>query len=117
MTAGRLIEVSREGDVVILTPLRDLRELEFQEIEAELREVADDPGTVRVVVDFARTDYLGSTALAMLALLGRRTRERGGRLALCNVSAHEREIIEIARLGHLWSVYPGRAEALAAAAG
>jgi hypothetical protein len=42
---------------------------------------------------------------------------RGGRIAFCNVSPHEREILAVTGLNGLWPVYPSRAEAVAAVAG
>src|SRR5262245_23394068 len=114
--ATRIFEVERLGGTVVLTPQHDPRELEFQEIERELSPLAADPAVRRVVVDFVHTDYLGSTALGMLAWLGMKVRVRGGRMALCNVSAHEREIFAMAGLADLWPVFPSRRQALEAVA-
>jgi stage II sporulation protein AA (anti-sigma F factor antagonist) len=118
-TATRLIEVERRGATLVLTPQQDLRELDYREIEAEgeeLLRLADAPAVKNVVVDFSRTDYFGSTALGLLARLWKRVRARGGRLALCNVSAHESEIMEVAGLTSFWPIYPSQEDALAAVA-
>jgi anti-anti-sigma factor len=117
-TTTRLIEVERQGDTLILTPCRDLRELDFQKIEAERDEVLacveHDPSIRNVVVDFGKIDYVGSTALGMMARLWQQARARSGRMILCNVSAHEREVLDVTHLGGLWPVYGTRQEALAA---
>ncbi len=118
-TATRLIEVERQGDTLVLTPQEDLRELDYREIEAEgeeLLRLAEDAAVKNVIVDFSRTDYFGSTALGLLARLWKRVRARGGRLALCHVSAHESEIMEVAGLTCFWPIHPSRQEALAAVA-
>jgi stage II sporulation protein AA (anti-sigma F factor antagonist) len=118
-TATRMIEVELQGDTLVLTPQGDLRELDYQEIEAEgeeLLRLAEDPAVKNVVVDFARTDYFGSTALGLFARLWKRVRARGGRMALCNVSAHESQIMAVTRLASFWPVLPSREEALAALA-
>jgi anti-anti-sigma factor len=81
-----------------------------------LLRLADDPSVKNVVVDLGRTDYLGSTALGMLAQLHQRVRVRGGRMALCHVSAHETEIMAVTGLAGFWSVYLNLGEALAAVA-
>jgi anti-anti-sigma factor len=109
-----IMEVEHLGDTFVLTPRRDLRELEFREIESELFRVADDPLVMRVVVDFDHTDYFGSTALGMLTLLCQRVEARGGRVAFCNLSAHEREIVSITGLTELWPIFPSREEAIRA---
>jgi anti-anti-sigma factor len=113
-TTAEIFEVERLGDVVVLTPRRDLRELEFRTIKEELLALANDPTLRRVVVDFGHTDYLGSTALGMLVHLGQKVRQRGGRLAFCNLSPREREIFTVARLVDFWPTFPSREQALEA---
>jgi stage II sporulation protein AA (anti-sigma F factor antagonist) len=67
-----------------------------------------------VVVDLCRTDYCGSTALGLIVRLWRRVRQNGGRMALCNLSEHEREIFAIAKLDSLWPICLSREDALQA---
>jgi anti-anti-sigma factor len=118
MTATEeMIEVERLADTFVLTPRRNLRELEFEEIRAELLRVANDPGARNVLVDFGHTDYFGSTAVGMLALLCLRVHARGGQMALCNLSAHEREILAITGMAGLCPVFALRQEAFRALAG
>jgi anti-anti-sigma factor len=93
----------------------DLRELEYQRIEAGGREILDllsGSGVKNVVLDFSRTDYFGSTALCFFLKLGKMVRLRDGRMALCNLSDHEREILQIMNLDYLWPICPSRSKAL-----
>jgi anti-anti-sigma factor len=57
-----------------------------------------------VVLDFSRTDFYGSTALASFVRLWKRASGHGGRMAFCCVSQHEREILAVTRLDSLWPV-------------
>jgi stage II sporulation protein AA (anti-sigma F factor antagonist) len=113
-----LIETERQGDTLILTPQQDLRELQYQAIEEEQVEVllklAADPLIRNVVVDFGKTDYFGSTALSLLLRLRQAVRGRGGRMVLCNVSAHEQEVLEATRLAEIWRVCTSRDQAVEA---
>jgi anti-anti-sigma factor len=117
-TTVRLLEVERQGSTLILTVRQNLRELEFDEIEAEreemLRQLAADATLANVVADFAGTDYFGSTALGLFVRLWHEVRSRGGRLALCNLSGAEQEILAVAGFGGIWPVYASRQEAVAA---
>jgi stage II sporulation protein AA (anti-sigma F factor antagonist) len=113
---GKLLDVTRHEGVVVVTPRSDLRELDFQRIQEEFDALLDDPGVRRVVVDLAHTDVLGSTALGMLVRLGQALGRRDGRLVLCNVSAHEREIFGVVGLGKAWVTAASLAEALRAVA-
>jgi anti-anti-sigma factor len=118
---GQMIEMERLGNTLILTPQRDLRELEWQEIEAEqedvLRLLQHDASICNVIVDLSRTDSFGSTALKLLALVRRCVRARGGRMAFCNISPHEEEILAAVGLVGLWPVYTSREVAIDALAG
>jgi anti-anti-sigma factor len=112
-----IFDLEVEGETVIVTPTEDLRELDFAEIGAGAEEVLALLGRTparNVVVDLRRTDYYGSTALGFFVRVWKRVRGRGGRMAWCNVSAHEEEILRLARLDRLWPVCPSREEALAA---
>jgi len=61
-----------------------------------------------------KADYYGSTALGFFLKLRQRVRRWNGRMALCNVSDHEKEILQITKLDHLWPISSSRIEALEA---
>jgi anti-anti-sigma factor len=110
-----MFEYEMLDDVIIVTPQRDLREFEFGEIEAEgadLLRILEEENAKSLVVDFHKTDYYGSTALSFFVRLWKRVRENGGKMAFCNVSAHEFEILELTKLDTLWSLSGTREEAL-----
>jgi anti-anti-sigma factor len=112
----KLLREQWYGDTVVITPSADLREFEFDQIEAAAEEILAevDGGEVRnVVIDFRDTDFYGSTALAFFVKLWKRVKSQGGNLAFCNVSLHEREILEITRLNTLWPLCETLDEALA----
>lgn len=112
-----VFDIEREGETLVVTPLMDLRELEYAHIEEAAAAVLDSvsAGPARdVVLDFRGTDYYGSTALGFFVKLWKRVRGRGGNMAFCNLSAHEREILAVTGLDRLWPICGTRAEALAA---
>jgi anti-anti-sigma factor len=112
-----IFDIELQDATLIVTPLVDLRELDFQRIEAGAREILDRLnriGTKHVVLDFHKTDYYGSTALGFFVKLLKRIRSQHGRMAFCNVSNHEKEILQITRLDHLWPICSSRSEALEA---
>jgi anti-anti-sigma factor len=116
-TASGIFEIEQEDDTIIVVPAVDLRELEYGRIEAGARKVLDllnGTGVKNVVLDFHKTDYYGSTALGLFLKLWKRVRIRNGRMAFCNVSDHEKEILQITKLDHLWPICSSRIEALEA---
>jgi anti-anti-sigma factor len=92
--ANRIFQVEYDDQTVIVVLQVDLRELDFNRIEEQGKEILDfigGPGVKNVVLDLAKTDYYGSTALSFFVKIWKRVRQRNGHVALCNLSAHERE--------------------------
>jgi len=115
--AGGIFELEQEDDTIIIVPAVDLRELDYQRIEEGGRRILDllnGTGIRNVILDFQKTDYYGSTALGFFLKLWKRVREQNGRMAFCNVSDHEKEILRITKLDHLWPICASRSEALEA---
>jgi anti-anti-sigma factor len=119
-TLKEVFEVEREGDTLIVTPTVDLCETEYAEIEEEskkLLELLKRSGGKNLVLDFHRTDYYGSTALSFFVRLWKWVRIQGGKMVLCHLSGHEREILAVTGLDGIWPVRASRDEALAAVRG
>jgi anti-anti-sigma factor len=112
-----LFEVEQAGDTLIVCPSGNLRELDSLAIEEEGDEVlallARSPAK-NVVIDFRNMDYGGSTALGFFIRLSLAVRGRGGRMAFCNISEHEREILETTNLDRLCPLCASRQDALRA---
>ena len=113
-TAGGIFEIEPSDDTIIVVPAVDLRELNYQRIEEGARRILDLLNGTRIknaVLDFHKTDYYGSCALGFFVKLWKRVRGKNGRMAFCNVSDHEKEILQITNLDHLWPICPSRSEA------
>lgn len=103
------------GDTLVVTPLENLREFEFDRIETAAGGIfrqLELGGVKHVVLDFHKTDFYGSTALGFFVKLWKRVRAGGGRIAFCNVSPHEREVLQLTHLDHCWPVCGSLDEAL-----
>lgn len=114
-----LFALARADNAIILTPQRNLSEFDFPQIETEAAEImgqiSKDGGPI-VVCDFSKMDYCGSTALGFFTRLLKDTRSRGGEMAFCNVSAGEKEVLEVTKLDTLWPICDSLDEALQTAA-
>jgi anti-anti-sigma factor len=116
-SAGGIFEITQQDDTIIVVPTVDLRELDFQRIEEGARKILErlnGTGVKNVVLDFHKTDYYGSTALGFFLKLLKRVRRKNGHMAFCNVSDHEKEILQITKLDHSWPICSSRSEALEA---
>ena len=80
----------KRGDTLVVTPLENLREFEFDRLEAAAVGVFQEieaKAVKNVVLDFGKTDFYGSTALGFFVKLWKRVRAGGGQLVFCNVSS------------------------------
>jgi anti-anti-sigma factor len=117
LAVAGIFEIELEDDTIIVVPAVDLGELEYERIGAGARDVLellDDTAIRNVVLDFDKTDHCGSCALGFMLTIWKGVRMRKGRMALCNVSDHEQEILQITNLNNLWPICATRAEALEA---
>jgi anti-anti-sigma regulatory factor len=115
---AKLFEVEQAGAIVVIIPQADLSEFAFQQLEAEASEVLgmlDQIGAKSVVIDCCKSTYFGSVAMAFFMKLWLRVRRCSGRMAFCNMSDHEKEILHITKADSLWSMCSSRKEALEAA--
>jgi anti-anti-sigma factor len=115
LATTELFTLERVGDTMIVIPTSDLNEFAYQSIEAgadNVLSVLNDGSVKNIIVDLHKTSYFGSTALAFFIRLWKRVRERNGRMVLCNVSANEKEILQITKLDGLWPLAGSRVEAI-----
>ena len=115
MPNNSVFDFEHSGDTLILIPNTDLRELEFDALEAGSAEVFKELESVtinNVIIDFYQTDYYGSTALAFFVKFWKRIKSRSGKMVFCNVSAHEREVLVLTNLSSLWPVCDSRDDAI-----
>jgi anti-anti-sigma factor len=114
-----LFAVERQGKTLVLTPQADLREPDFDALEAQgqdLLRLVGSRAVRNVVVDLGRTEEFGPAALALFTRLWQAVGARDGRLALCNASARQWELLTRTGLVGLWQVHPSRADAVEAVA-
>ena len=115
--ANGIFKVLKEADLLIVSPTRDLRELDFQAIERAAGKVFESlkqDHAKHVIIDLSDTDYYGSTALGFFVKLWKRVRDHGGKMAFCNMSAHELEVLEVTKLDTLWPLCENRKAAVEA---
>lgn len=73
-----------------------------------------DAGNHRMLLDFSGLDYVSSAGLRVVLIAAKRLKAVGGRLALCGMKPHIKEVFDIAGFSTMLSIYAGPAEAAAA---
>ncbi len=69
-------------------------------------------GTLNVVIDLAKVDYMSSGGLRELVAALKRVKKDGGDLRLCSPSARVREVLELAGLDSIFQIYDDQVKAV-----
>jgi anti-anti-sigma factor len=113
----KLFEVEHVGVTVVIIPQAELSDFAFVQLEAEASEVLEMLDQTRansLVVDCSKSSYFGSVAMGFFMKLWMRVRRCNGRMAFCNMTDNEKEILHITKADSLWAICASRKEALEA---
>jgi anti-sigma B factor antagonist len=71
-------------------------------------------GRTRIVLNLARVEMVASLGLGKMIMLNRRVQAAGGRLVLCNLTPFVAEVLETARVSHVFSIRENEGQAVQA---
>jgi anti-anti-sigma factor len=107
------INEERKTDMVILGLTGKLDATTAKTFEDKiLAEI--DSGDRRFVIDLSQLDYVSSSGLRIFLLAAKRLHSAGGKIVLCSLKEHVRQVFDLAGFSSLLSVYGSRDEALKA---
>ena len=109
-------QVRRQGRIVVLALRGNLDSAAAFAFDRAITQVlgkADAP----VVFDCERLEFLSSSGIRSFVVARNLTKVGGGRVVVCNLPPHIRQVIRLAGLDAVLGVFGTRAEALAACAG
>jgi anti-anti-sigma factor len=102
-------------DTIVVTPVRNIGELDYQRFYADVNGVIkllEQKRASNVIIDFCRTRMFGSDAVYLFLKLRRQVQANRGRMALCGLSHYSMEILTVMGLERLWPVAATRCEAM-----
>ncbi len=117
--AGSTCRIEQQDETIILIPLTNLGELDFERFSQEVSQVLDllkEGKACNAVIDLGHTDYFGSQTVGFFLRLWKTIKQRGGKMALCQLSDHERQLLELMKLDAVWPLCASREEAMATVA-
>jgi anti-anti-sigma factor len=89
--------ISKNGDVLVVTPAGHCDSNSAPETETRILQAIEE-GMVKVIVDFAQTDYVSSAGLRVLLKTAKLVRPKGGTVLLCGANQQIQEVLEISGL-------------------
>ncbi len=114
MDATRHCRVEVENDTIIVTPMCSLGELDCDVLSADMDgvlSILQQQRARHVVIDFGHTDAFCSEFIFLMLKVHRRVKEQRGRMALCGLSLHQREVLSLMTLEKLWPLCESPTEA------
>ena len=69
-------------------------------------------GPAQLLIEASRLNYISSAGFRALLIAAKGAADKGGRLAVCNMTAPMRRVVELAGLEAVLDTYPSREEAL-----
>lgn len=116
MTEQPLVQVSRDGDITIVTFPAHLKHLDEQviaDVSRGLVAAAENSPAGRMILDLSTVEFFGSSFIeALFRAWNRLNNGRKGRLVLCGVQDYCREVLEVTHLDRLWPIVPTRQAAI-----
>jgi len=73
-----------------------------------------DSGDRRFVIDLSHLEYVSSSGLRVLLLAAKRLHSTDGKIVLCSLKEHVRQVFDLAGFSSILSIYGSRDDALKA---
>jgi anti-anti-sigma factor len=100
------------GGATVIAPVGRVDSVSSSELERTVVSRIDG-GARRLVIDLAGVEYISSAGLRVLLMAAKRLKGPPAALVLCGVGAGVRTVLELAGFLPLFTVEPGREQALA----
>lgn len=120
MPTARIFDAASDGSTLIVTPSTNVGSLAGESVNYELEDLLrqlERSGLKHVVFDFANVSYFGSSMLGAMHAVWKQVSAAGGKMAVCNLSDVEREVLEVSKFDTLWPICDSRDEARAVVGG
>ena len=86
-----------------------------EEALAAAYDEASENGVRAILLNFEDLEYMNSSGIGLLVMILIRAQRNKQRLMACGLNEHYQQIFALTRLNEAIAIYPGEAEALAAA--
>ena len=113
-TRSALISAARkDGDAVVVAVRGEIDLHNSPELRGDLLDILARQSPSRLVLNLAQVPYMDSSAVAVLVEALQKIRKTGGRIYLTDLQPRVKGLLEIARLGTIFVITTGEADALA----
>ena len=112
-TRSDLVPAARkDGDTVIASVRGEIDLHNSPELRSELLDIVARHEPKRLILNLGEVPYMDSSAIAVLVESLQRVRKNSGRVLLTDLQPRVKSLLEIARLGSIFTICKDEAEAL-----
>ena len=90
----------------------DLTTASSPEAQEEIDEILEGKDDVNVIINVAKVNFIASTGLRIILVLGKRLGGAGGKLAVCEMNATTKSVFNMSGFTKLFPVYDTEEEAM-----
>jgi anti-anti-sigma factor len=105
------ISEDRKADAVVLGLSGKLDATTAKTFEDKILGVINS-GTQRLLVDLSQLEYVSSSGLRVFLLAAKRLQVTDGKIVLCGLQDHVRQVFDLAGFSSILSIYSSRDEAI-----
>ena len=113
-TGSELVPAARkEGEAIVLGVRGEIDLHKSPELRTEVLDLLTRHEPKKLVLNLSQVPYMDSSAVAVLVEALQKIRKLGGRIFLTNLQPRVKSLLEIARLGAIFTITKDETEALA----
>ena len=112
-TSSDIVPAARmQGDALVVSVRGEIDLHNSPDLRTELLDLLQKQNPKRLILNLVQVPYMDSSAIAVLVEALQRVRKGGGRVLLTDPQPRVKSLLEIARLGSIFSICKDEAEAL-----
>lgn len=105
------LEVTRENEIIVIAMPQRFDANNAPDIESEVKALLFGK-PVKLVLDFAKTEYIASAGLRVLLVVTRDQMKAGGKVALAGIRPQVLKVFEMAGFTSIFTICANRDEAI-----
>jgi anti-sigma B factor antagonist len=105
------ITTKRVDNAIVIYVDGDLTTTSSSQVEAEINEILEGTDT-NVVINFEKVNFIASTGLRIILVLGKRLNKSGLKLIMCSMNATTKSVFKISGFSKLFPIFETEQETL-----
>jgi len=105
------INEKKDNEIITLSINGRLDTLSSSALDIKLKQLTEN-NVKKLVLDFSELDFISSSGLRVLLTAAKQLKSYNGKLALCGLQEHVKEVFDVAGFTMLFSIWPSQDDAL-----